>query len=60
MLSRVAERMYWFGRYIERVENTAQLISVNTNLVMDLPRVPHIWASTLDITGNTEGFQRRF
>ena len=60
MLSRVAERMYWFGRYIERVENTAQLISVNTHLVMDLPRVPHIWASTLDITGNSEGFQRRF
>jgi uncharacterized alpha-E superfamily protein len=60
MLSRVAEKMYWFGRYIERVENTARLISVNTNLVMDLPRVAHIWASTLDITGNTEDFQRRF
>jgi len=60
MLSRVAEKMYWFGRYIERVENTARLINVNTNLVMDLPRVDHIWASTLDITGNSEEFQRRF
>ena len=60
MLSRVAERMYWFGRYVERVENTARLISVNTNLVMDLPRVDHIWASTLDITGNSAEFQRRF
>ncbi|MEJ6593503.1 MAG: alpha-E domain-containing protein [SAR86 cluster bacterium] len=60
MLSRVAEKMYWFGRYVERVENTARLISVNTNLVMDLPRVDHIWASTLDITGNSVEFQRRF
>jgi uncharacterized alpha-E superfamily protein len=60
MLSRVAEKMYWFGRYVERVENTARLISVNTNLVMDLPGVAHIWGSTLDITGNSEEFQKRY
>ena len=23
MLSRIAENLYWIGRYIERVENTA-------------------------------------
>lgn len=52
MLSRVAERMYWFGRYIERAENTARLISVNANLLLDLPRmVKHIWASLINITG---------
>ncbi|MGB1801034.1 MAG: alpha-E domain-containing protein [Gammaproteobacteria bacterium] len=53
MLSRVAERMYWFGRYMERVENTARLVSVNTNVLYDLPKmVSHIWDSLIDITGS--------
>ncbi|HDZ16085.1 hypothetical protein LCGC14_0486710 [marine sediment metagenome] len=37
MLSRVAERIYWMARYLERVENTARLINVHTALLMDLP-----------------------
>ena len=59
MLSRVAERMYWFGRYVERAENMARLISVNTNLVMDLPNVKHIWGSMIDISGTAEEFNQR-
>ena len=38
MLSRVAETIYWIGRYMERAEDTARLINVNTNLVLDLPK----------------------
>ncbi len=38
MLSRVAESIYWIGRYQERAENTARLINVNTNLILDLPK----------------------
>lgn len=60
MLARVAERMYWFGRYVERAENMARLISVNTNLVLDLPRVKHVWGSMIDITGSSEEFKARF
>ena len=60
MLSRVAERMYWFGRYLERVENTARLINVNTNLMLDLPKVKFIWGSLISITGYEEQFARRF
>ncbi|HIG40426.1 MAG: alpha-E domain-containing protein [bacterium] len=60
MLSRVAERMYWFGRYLERAENIARLISVNTNLVLDLPRARHIWSSLIEITGGQERFKHRF
>ncbi len=60
MLSRVAERMYWLGRYVERAENTTRLISVNTNLVMDLPKVKHIWRSLLEITGAEVAFHNRF
>ena len=60
MLSRVAERMYWFGRYVERAENTARLISVNTNLTLDLTRVGYIWESLISITGVEEAFSKRF
>ena len=38
MLARVAENIYWLARYLERAENTARLISVNANLLLDLQR----------------------
>ena len=37
MLSRVADSLYWTSRYLERVENTARLVSVNSYLTVDLP-----------------------
>ena len=37
MLSRVAERIYWMSRYLERAENTARLVSVYSQLLLDLP-----------------------
>ncbi len=39
MLARVVESVYWLARYLERAENTARLVSVNTNLLLDLPRL---------------------
>lgn len=38
MLSRVAERVYWMARYIERAEDTARLIASYNHLIMDIPR----------------------
>ena len=38
MLSRVAQNIYWMARYLERAEDTARIINVNTNLLLDLPR----------------------
>ncbi len=38
MLSRVAENLYWMGRYLERGENTARLINSTTQVLLDLPR----------------------
>ena len=38
MLSRVAEDIYWMARHIERAENTARIITVNTHLLLDLPK----------------------
>ena len=37
MLSRVAERLYWAGRYLERAENTARLVSSHNRLILDIP-----------------------
>jgi uncharacterized alpha-E superfamily protein len=61
MLSRVAERMYWIGRYLERTENTARLINVNANLLLDLPRmVKHIWRGLIDISGSNDLFYSKY
>ncbi len=35
MLSRVANSLYWLGRYIERAENTARILDVNLQLLGD-------------------------
>ncbi|MCB1853796.1 MAG: alpha-E domain-containing protein [Halieaceae bacterium] len=37
MLSRVAERLYWMARYLERAEDTARLTQSYTHLIMDMP-----------------------
>lgn len=52
LLSSVAERVYWFSRYVERVENTARMILVNNNLLLDMPRNSALgWAPLVSITG---------
>lgn len=57
MLSRVANKIYWMGRYIERAENTARLIKVNTHLLLDLPkRVTLGWEPIVDITSSRDYF----
>lgn len=57
MLSRVASKIYWMGRYVERAENTARLINVNTHLLLDLPkRVLLGWEPIVDITSSRDYF----
>jgi uncharacterized alpha-E superfamily protein len=36
MLSRVADSLFWMSRYVERAENTARLIDVNINMMLDM------------------------
>lgn len=61
MLSRVAENIYWLARYIERAEDTARLLSVNSNLLLDLPRSTELgWAEIIAITGNAELFDELY
>ena len=58
MLSRVAERLYWYARYIERTENTARLLLVRHNLMLDLPgQVQPGWNLLIDVMGASEAFR---
>lgn len=58
MLSRVASNIYWMARYIERAENTARLINVNTHLLLDLPKkMTFGWEPLIAITGSEGEFQ---
>ena len=41
MLARVAERVYWMGRYVERAESTARLLNAYTTQTSDVERSPH-------------------
>lgn len=59
MLSRSAERIYWLARFIERTENTARLVSVYMNLLLDLPRgVEMGWQHLVRITGGEAAFYK--
>ena len=61
MLSRVAETIYWLSRYIERAENTARIVTVNANLLLDLPRgIAPGWRPLIDITGANALFERHY
>ncbi len=37
MLSRVAERLYWMARYLERAEDTSRITQAYNHLIMDIP-----------------------
>jgi uncharacterized alpha-E superfamily protein len=58
MLSRVAERIYWMSRYLERVENTARLVSVYSQLLLDLPAEAGLdWGTPLQILGVGDAYR---
>jgi uncharacterized alpha-E superfamily protein len=60
LLSRIAESVYWAGRYLERAEATARLIKVQTELFLDLPRSAGVgWTPLLAVTGSGEDFLDR-
>ena len=60
MLSRVAETIYWFGRYHERAENTARLVIANTVAMLDLPRgMSPDWGSLIRILGCGAAYAQR-
>lgn len=67
MLSRIAENLYWIGRYVERAECTARLLNVNYLALVEAPLAPGArgivteqWRPLLTITGDEEAFRARY
>jgi uncharacterized alpha-E superfamily protein len=61
LLSRVADAVYWVGRYVERAENISRYICVNLNLQLDLPMTPQQqWQPLVDTTGDAAFFKERY
>ena len=60
MLSRVANSIYWMCRYIERAENVARFISVNLNLLLDMPSEEgKHWKPVVLTTGDQDIFEKK-
>lgn len=61
MLSRVAASLYWTSRYLERAENTARLLDVNLQLLLDFHKIDdqalkEHWIPILRSADEEEGF----
>lgn len=61
MLSKVAERVYWSARYLERIESTARIISIYDKLLFDLPKsVKLSWYNLININSLEDDFNERY
>jgi len=53
LLSRVAERIYWAARYMERAEDTARIVRTHGELLADLPPTARVrWEPLVMIMGS--------
>ena len=61
MLSKVAERVYWTARYLERIESTARIILIYDKLLFDLPKsVTLSWYNLITINRLEVDFNERY
>lgn len=62
MLSRVADLTYWTARYLERAENTARIVDVNAQLVLDSqsrqPDDPRLWEPLVYVSGGEDLYHK--
>ena len=51
MLSRIAESLFWIGRYVDRADNTSRLLDLHFNVLLEDPWVdePMANASLLQV-----------
>lgn len=59
LLSRVADRIYWSARYLERAEDAARVVRSFGNVLADLPRVEAVrWSSLVAVAGSEREMPR--
>ncbi len=62
MLSRVAESLYWLGRYVERAEDVTRILDVNFHSLLDM----HVedrglaWLQIVQTLGDDEAYGAQF
>ncbi len=58
MLSRIAESLFWIGRYVERADGTARLLDVHLQLLLEDPWVDEDTAcrSLLEVIGSDANY----
>ncbi len=63
MLSRIAESLYWIGRYVERAEDTARITDVNYHHTLEMGASPEAqarrrrhWEALITIVGDAPRF----
>jgi len=59
VISRVAENLFWLGRYLERTESTARVCLVTRNLALDGDLEPHqAWHPAVIVSGQEDPYQK--
>ena len=57
MISRVADHCFWFGRYIERAESTARVLTATRHLALDAELTTRqCWLPVIIVSGEEESF----
>jgi uncharacterized alpha-E superfamily protein len=58
MLARLAENLFWAGRYVERAEDTARMVDVTYHTLLESPylEMSQSWAQLLDVLHLRAGF----
>jgi uncharacterized alpha-E superfamily protein len=60
MIARVADHCFWFGRYLERTESTARVLSVTGTLALDAELSPlQCWWPVIIVSGEEQRFVAR-
>ena len=61
LLARMAEAVYWAGRYLERAECTARIVQVHSDAHVDMPIGQDVgWEPLLNIAGVDGAFAKHY
>jgi uncharacterized alpha-E superfamily protein len=60
MLPRIADSLFWIGRYMERADNTARILDVNYHMLLEQPPDTYKlrWDPLIAVTGERERFYK--
>ena len=62
MLSRIADSLFWIGRYMERADNTARILDVNYHMLLEQPPNTYKlrWDPLIAVTGERARFYETY